>query len=237
MNFAANSSEFDDLYPALGRLVVNSSFMEGCLRNFVHWLALSDDAWILFAGQSVDWLIQSGKAMLGELDGADEFNLQNIERFQAALGRAKALNEHRNHLVHGDWRLQYRDDYEPRPRNSPADNRVFFVARSRLRRDASVRQVAVVDIELLADQMRELGEEIEAATQEGARVRYSWNNLRNRPSEGFVDWDPVVMLDALARKHGVKRRSSRFTELHSGAEDLEDQGDDGQAPRTMPADS
>ncbi|WP_328411007.1 hypothetical protein [Nocardia sp. NBC_00403] len=237
MNLAANSPEFDDVYPALGRLVVNSSFMEGCLRNFVHWLAVSEDAWILFAGQSVDWLIQSGKAMLSELEDTDEFALQNIERFKAALEGAKTLSEQRNHLVHGDWRLKFLDDYEPRPRSSPADDRVFYVAHSRLRRNDRVRQITVVDIELLADQMRELGEEIEAATQEGARVRYSWNNLRNRPSGEFVDWDPDVMLDALARKHGVNPRSSRYAELYSDAEDLEDPSDDGKAPRTMPADS
>ncbi|MGW0634124.1 hypothetical protein [Nocardia salmonicida] len=203
MSLSANCPEFREVYPPLGRLVVNSSFMEVHLRNFVHWLVSSDDAWVLLAGQSVDWLIQSGKTMLSELEGTPEFDLQNIERFRDALRKAKTLSEHRNHLVHGDWRLEWDDEYEPRPKNSPADDRVFYVARSRLRRDATVRQVAVVDIELLADQMRELGTEIAAATEEGGRLRYSVENLHRPETPGsWVDWEPEVVLGALARRFG-----------------------------------
>lgn len=201
MDSAAKSSEFDDVYPALGRLVVSSGYLEGQLRSFAHWLAVSDESWVIFAGQNVDWLIQTARAMLSELKYASEFSLQDIERFESALSKAKELSEDRNHLVHGHWRVAnlLGDEFEPRPQNSPADERVFYVARSKLRKDDKVRQVAVVDIELLADRMFELGQEIQAATDEGQRLRHAWSIVERRPYPGYADWDVDAVMDALSR--------------------------------------
>ncbi|MEV4234067.1 hypothetical protein AB0J47_02690 [Nocardia sp. NPDC049737] len=193
-------SDFDDVYPAMGRLVVNSSFLESRVRMLVAWLARVDAAGIVFDGQSVDWLVRTGKAMLRECQNAENFALQDVKRFENALSQAKALNQERNFFVHGDWSTRcYDDECERRPSGKPADHRIFYVARSRLQRASEVREVAVVDVELLADQVRTLGQEIDAALGEGDRLRWAWEAMYPEPPLKRSWDDETVVLEALRR--------------------------------------
>ncbi|MEU7141692.1 hypothetical protein ABZ942_19735 [Nocardia sp. NPDC046473] len=200
MYVAADCSDFDDVYPALGRLVLSSSYLEGRLRYLVGWLAATDEASIVFDGQSTDWLIQSAKAMLGELKQTGAYALQDCGRFEAALARAKELNNDRNFFVHGEWSIESGDDLcIPRPKSRPIDERVFYIARSRLRKVFQEHEVAVVDVELLAGQMFELGREITAAVDEGHRLRFAWEALH--PPTVIESHDDIdVLLEALQRK-------------------------------------
>lgn len=192
-------ADFDALYRAVGRLVVNSSFLESRLRMLVAWLAGADDASIVFDGQSVEWLVGIGKAMLGELRQT-RFAIQDVERFEAALSKAKGLNQDRNFFVHGDWSTQsYDDECVRRPTKKPADDRIFYVSRSRLRRVPEEREVAVVDVELLADQIRALGDEIGAAVDEGARLRWAWQAMYPEPPLKESTRDRLIVLEALKR--------------------------------------
>ncbi|ONM46464.1 hypothetical protein [Nocardia donostiensis] len=192
------ASNLDHIYPALGRLVVNSGFMETHLRLLVSWLADIDDASIIFDGQSVDWLTQSGQAILRELKQTKDFRLQDCERFENALARAKKLNGQRNLYVHGHWSVHNMlDDYTPRPRTSPEDHRIFYVCRSRLRRAIEEYEVAVVDVETLADQMLELVHEIDEAVHEGNILR--WVVLQLDPPPTFPDELNSAALNALRR--------------------------------------
>ena len=105
-----DSADFDEVYPALGRLVLNSSHMEMRLRKLVGWLAQTDEASIIFDGQSVDWLIGGAKAMISELRCTQPFAFQDCDRFLAVLTQAQVLNPKRNFFVHGHWSTQCHDD-------------------------------------------------------------------------------------------------------------------------------
>ncbi|MEU9225873.1 hypothetical protein AB0D40_16070 [Streptomyces massasporeus] len=160
---------FDELYPALGMLVVASADMESRLRYVVSELAGGDTVWIIFEGQSVECLVQNGIAVLGQLEPAKRWPQENSDRIRDALRTALDANRLRNLMVHGDWRTDC-VDWETcvaRPSSGPADHRIFHVCRSRYRKGFEERQVAVCDVEALAEKMwsleRELRESMKAA--------------------------------------------------------------------------
>jgi hypothetical protein len=146
---------FDELYPALGRLVVASAGMESRLRFVVSELAGSDAGWIIFEGQSVEWLVQNGIAVLGQLEHSKRWPQENSDRIRDALRTALDASRLRNLMVHGEWRTDCLDWEEcaPRPSSGPPDHRIFHVCRSRYRKGLEERQVAVCDVEALADKM------------------------------------------------------------------------------------
>ncbi|MGW5451571.1 hypothetical protein [Nocardia sp. NPDC003979] len=199
MKHATMGGEFDELYTALGMLVVRSSALECELRHLVSWFANSPETDILFDGQSVDWLISSGRAILGEAEGLRSFDLQEVARFDSALVAARELFRVRNLYVHGDWsKKSYLDGCTLRPRNSPEDSRIFYVVRSRLRKGLEEYQAAIVDIENLADKMHGLAVEIDDAVRRGNRLRWAMDSCG---MDGYyeLDWDRDVVLEALAR--------------------------------------
>ncbi|MBF6177448.1 hypothetical protein [Nocardia otitidiscaviarum] len=202
MDGTASDPHFDELYPALGRLVVNSSRLETCLRSFLCWLAGVEEAGVVFDGQSVEWMIASSRAVLGELKCTREFQLHDCDWFEALLAEAQDLNRQRNFFVHGDWDVEDRtEDSVRRPRNSPSDHRIFYVARSRLRKSFESREVAVVDVDLLADRMLGLTRKFRAAEDEGFRLRLAWSVFEQQPPMPPGDSASIV-LDALRRRKG-----------------------------------
>jgi hypothetical protein len=160
--------EFVDLFPALGKLVVASAAMESRLRFAVSDLAGADDrGWIVFEGQSVEWLVTNGLAVLGQLEGTSRWPEENSARIRAALQEAQNVNRHRNLMVHGTWDTDclLREGCIERPANSPADSRIFHVCRSRYRKGYEERQFAVCDVEALADKMWDLEHELRQSVQ------------------------------------------------------------------------
>ncbi|MEU1861788.1 hypothetical protein [Streptomyces gardneri] len=154
---ARDSYGFDDLYPALGMLVVASADMESRLRYVVSELAGHDDAgWIVFEGQSVDWLVSNGLAVLGQLGAMQRWPADNSERIKAVLLDAQDANRQRNLMVHGEWRsdcIMREEGCVGRPSASPADHRLFHVCRSRYRKGFEERQIAISDVEALAQRI------------------------------------------------------------------------------------
>ncbi|CAM4041733.1 hypothetical protein NONI108955_05770 [Nocardia ninae] len=167
------AASFDELYPALGKMLVASSRMEWRLRYLVCWLAGEDQGgWIVFEGQSVDWLVASGRAILGELRYSRRWPDENSDRIENALAEVQAIAAQRNFLVHGDWDTKcYSENCKPRLRNLPSDDRVFHVARSRYRKGFEEREVAVTDVEKLAKRMVDLAAEMDRAK---VAARIAW---------------------------------------------------------------
>ncbi|MFD9926052.1 hypothetical protein ACFWZK_07775 [[Kitasatospora] papulosa] len=160
----------EELYPALGMLVVASADMESRLRYVVSELAGGDDAgWIIFEGQSVEWLVQNGKAALGQLEAMKRWPQANSDRIREALQSTLEANRLRNVMIHGQWRTDCIDWEEctVRPFNGPVDHRIFHVCRSRYRKGFEERQLAISDVEALANKMwfleRELKQSLKVA--------------------------------------------------------------------------
>ncbi|MFJ8138844.1 hypothetical protein [Streptomyces sp. NPDC096013] len=161
--------DFEDLYPALGQLVVASADMESRLRYVVSELAGNDDAgWIVFEGQSVEWLVSNGIALLGQLEEMRRWPTANSQRIRSALLAAQEVNRLRNLMVHGEWRAECvlpGEGCVGRPGGSPPDHRVFHVCRSRYRKGFEERQFAVIDVETIASKMWDLETELREASK------------------------------------------------------------------------
>ncbi|MGW4371248.1 hypothetical protein ACWEKT_36960 [Nocardia takedensis] len=199
MSGGATDPDFAEIYPALGRLVINSSYLESRVRFLLGFLGSSDAVWIVFEGQSVDWMIETGKAIIRESNGLYEFRLQDLDRMTAALGQAKQLNQSRNLFIHGDWSATNDDDYVvPRPAGSPPADRIYFVSRSRHRKITDTCEVAVADIDLLADRMHDLSIEINDIVEQGSQLRYAFATLYPQAFQSSASGMDVLM-DALAR--------------------------------------
>lgn len=164
---------FGALYAALGQLVVASAAMEGSLRHLVSWLSGDDDAgWIIFEGQSVDWLVSNGLALLTELEPKKRWPAEDAERLEQVLIGSREIHRLRNAMIHGEWSTEclLEEDCRRRPDGSPADTRIFHLVRSRYRKGYEERQVAVADVEATADSMTLLGARIEEARRSAQRA-------------------------------------------------------------------
>lgn len=157
------SNEFEALYPVLGKLVTESASMEISLRYVVSWLSGNDDAgWIIFEGQSIDWLVSNGLAMVSELKPPPSLPSANMKRIQKVFNDAQQAYRLRNTMVHGEWLLDclMKEDCVKRPSTSPPDNRIFHVCRSRYRKGIEEHQVAIIDVELLSQRMSDIKDEL-----------------------------------------------------------------------------
>ncbi|MFB8279582.1 hypothetical protein [Nocardia colli] len=174
------SPHFDELYPALGQLLVASGRMELQVRCLVAWLAGSDDVgWIVFEGQTVEWLVSTGRALQAErmCTQPTQKDREHLERTAQAFMAAQELNGQRNFLAHGDWRSAcYSEECRTRARNLPQDDRQFHVLRSRYRKAFDERVVAVSDVEVLAQQINDLANDIRVIRR--AIGDMPWGSLR-----------------------------------------------------------
>jgi hypothetical protein len=140
--------------------------MESSLRDVVSRLAGSDDAaWIIFEGQSVDWLVSNGLAVLTQREPMERWPTQIVAQFREALSNTQTAYRTRNIMIHGEWRTDcfMGEGCIGRSVSIPADGPVFHVHRSRYRKGLEERQIAIVDIEALAEHMRELEYELRDA--------------------------------------------------------------------------
>ncbi|MFI8306851.1 hypothetical protein ACIF80_26120 [Streptomyces sp. NPDC085927] len=146
----------DALHMSLGRLVTASAQMELHLRGVVGELAEVEDAgWIVFEGQSVDWLVNMGKALLKEHREMERWPAEFSDAIGESLAAVGAINLLRNRMVHGAWSRTClgASDCVPRPQGAAFDDRVFHVYRSRNRKGVEEHQVAVCDIQDLVQRI------------------------------------------------------------------------------------
>jgi hypothetical protein len=83
---------------ALGQVIEWSAHMEYTVRNAFCSLVGSKYAAVVAGGQSASWLIDQCKALT---DAHKDMPVDHRESIKAALERCRAINERRNHLVHG----------------------------------------------------------------------------------------------------------------------------------------
>lgn len=159
-------SDSESLYGALGKLVISSGQMESSLRDLVSWLAGNDEAgWIIFEGQSVEWLAANGQAVLERHPELTALPHQ-MEWIKQLISDAQSANRSRNLMVHGEW---HKVCPGPKgcasPSSSGMNSPVFHVMRSRWRRDSGHHHVAVSEIEALANRMTVLAVDLRSVSQ------------------------------------------------------------------------
>ncbi|MEC3916361.1 hypothetical protein [Nocardia sp. CDC160] len=163
---------------------------------------------IVFEGQSVEWMIGQAKALLGELKRSSKYELYDGDRISDALSTASGQNRLRNFYVHGQWSTtsinhEDEDGFACRRRDL-ADPLVFYVTRSRLRKEAKEREVSVADVDALVEEIRALSDELKAAVDYAFEVQLALVDHQLLPEHksmrpGEMGTDIGVVLEAMQR--------------------------------------
>lgn len=152
----------DSLLNAIGRVATASARLEGALRYVVGKLSGDDDAgWLLLEGQSTDWLISNGTAMLNLYTMDEDGAIWPLGTYGPTMRRlfkdAESLKNERNCVIHGQWSRDclFGSDAdpeacEPHSPGSAHDGELYHVVRSRYRRGLKEEAWSVNDIETLA---------------------------------------------------------------------------------------
>ena len=151
--------EDDDLtlYAAIGRVASQSANLDDTLRNLLHDLVgISDEVWVLFEGQSTDWLVNSCRAVFKVTGPSYHWSADLRDRVAQLLARIDSLRRQRNIVIHGVWSRQcfYRHDEEKhcisRPNDLKDDSETYYFMRSNQRKIFEEAHLSVADIESLA---------------------------------------------------------------------------------------
>jgi hypothetical protein len=156
----------NSLLVAIGRVTTASATLENALRHAVMELAGNHDrGWIIFEGQSLDWLILNGNAVLGEyeygggLAGRVRKNLQDLFR------RAERLRNDRNIVIHGEWSgaCFFPETCKSHSPVSKSSENIFHVLRSRYRKGYVEEAWSLSEIESLASELNATAREFDSA--------------------------------------------------------------------------
>jgi hypothetical protein len=160
----------DDLYPAIGRVVVEAALLDELLSEVLDEL-VAGDHWVntLWDGQSTDWLLNACKMIPDQRDSYQRrWTGEEHARLANLLSRVRPLSELRNTCVHGNWSEVAVDDdgtVRPRPFSDDASQQgdLLFCIRSRRDHKWFEQAFAVADIHRIADEFRILSEELSIA--------------------------------------------------------------------------
>lgn len=159
----------DALVLAIGAVASASADLEHALRTVVTDLVdvgPAEEAWLIFEGQSMDWLITNCKTLVG-----NELRLQISESEQVLrdwLSSAERLKNLRNTVIHGRWSVKCRwpdpnDSHMCSPLSATTTDEsgpVYHVERSRYRRYAVEQAWGLSEVESLAIEIMDLVDDL-----------------------------------------------------------------------------
>lgn len=170
----------DSLLIAIGRVATSSVRLENALRYVVGKLSGDHDAgWIIFEGQSMDWLLLNGNAVLGEYVGDEDGRNRRLGSYGRSLRKlfkeAESLKNDRNVVIHGEWKQEclLRSGCKPHSPDSDHAEELFHVIRSRYRRGYEEEAWSIADIEKLASKIGSLARELRGTYKASEDARLS----------------------------------------------------------------
>jgi hypothetical protein len=176
-----------ELREAVGRVTMASAEIDQTLTRLLDEIAgVNDHNWILFRGQSTDWLIKSILELLKFGAAPYRSTVDDLAVMQKLVNEISSLQIHRNMVVHGIWSTRPQwgevDDedpaWRPRPRlwGDRDEDTILYCHRTRLRRIPPDQKMTVSDVHHLAKLIEDVDQELVAVMQD----------IRNRP---FPDVD------------------------------------------------
>ncbi|MGW0184460.1 hypothetical protein ACWDV7_01690 [Streptomyces sp. NPDC003362] len=147
----------DDLTLAIGKVVRESALTDELLREMIGDLLgeASDFVWILFEGQTSEWLASTPKELLKLVDPTNRtWAKEEHEKLISIIGELGLLRRLRNSAVHGVWLRDAiaHDEWAGRPWGNVSDGTpVYFCFRSKQRDEPEVRELSVRDVEMIAE--------------------------------------------------------------------------------------
>ncbi|QIS19556.1 hypothetical protein [Nocardia terpenica] len=182
-----------ELLTAIGRVATASATLEAQVRFAVGDLAggIGGEGWIIFEGQSMDWLILNGIAVLGEYNleygGYTSAFRNSIEQMKKCLRDVEKVKSERNTIIHGEWSSSCVTGWEPgdclphstETTDAPAET-IFHVVRSRYRRGYQEQQWSVAEVNKLAEEIRILTGRIRNARKKVNEIQmYTFSTTGN----------------------------------------------------------
>src|SRR5215217_6918686 len=124
-----------ELYAAIGRVACASAELEDTLRWVIGEFCITDEASVLWDGQSWDWLIRGCTSILEGVYHPDTWWMKKYQaQLLSLLKEARGLQEDRNFVIHSTWRrnrLLEEGNCRPRPKGSLPDTRLYYFLRTR----------------------------------------------------------------------------------------------------------
>lgn len=182
---AATDEQRAALAQAIGRVAMRSASSDDTLRFLMADLAETNDpGWMIFEGQSTDWLINQSQALLKAAEGQSAGTPFDSE-LKAALGKVAGVAKLRNEIVHGLWTTASNfDDSECKPRpfgNIPSKELLWYCHRSRYYRFEAPSRWTASDVNRVSDQIEEYRREAAtvfarrlASLSEDGEVMHVW---------------------------------------------------------------
>lgn len=158
------------LRAAVGRVAQESALLDEFLRELLDELVgPSDHIWLLFEGQSSEWLIETTLAMLEQVDPYfRKWSATQRRGVEELLNDARKLRPLRNAVIHGVWSyvsIMEPEDIRSRPwGEADSGEPVYICTKSRFRKVFAQARFAASDVERLANEF--------AATYSGLRDRF-----------------------------------------------------------------
>ncbi|MFE7895993.1 hypothetical protein ACFU3E_00340 [Streptomyces sp. NPDC057424] len=147
----------DDLTLAIGKVVRESALMDELLRELIGDLLgeASDVVWILFEGQTSEWLATTPKELLKLVDPVNrKWAKEEHEKLISIIGELGLLRRLRNAVVHGVWLrdpIAY-EEWAGRPWGNVSDGTpIYYCFRSKQRDEPEVRELSIRDVEAIAE--------------------------------------------------------------------------------------
>lgn len=169
--FGARPVRSAELSEALGRVVLASAEADQTLTKVLEGVAgVNDHNWILFRGQSTDWLIQSILELIKFGASPRGVKDDDVVAIRGLVATLQKLHGYRNTVIHGVWTDaptwgEVDDDdpeWRPRPRfwGRRDDEPVIYCHRTRLRKIPPDQEITVSDVAHLADLIEKVNEDL-----------------------------------------------------------------------------
>lgn len=170
------------LFRAVGRVSVESALLDELMREVITELIEgSDYMWILFEGQSTEWLIATVLEILTEMDSHRRIWPDDLHsRFKCIMSGIKKIRPLRNSVIHGNWTYDTPaelTEIASKPWRTIVHNEdVYYCNRSRMRDIEEVREFSISDVDHLADLFMDARMALTATARLMLRVKHDDDN-------------------------------------------------------------
>ena len=152
----------ENLTLAIGKVARESALMDELLREMIGDLLgePADIVWILFEGQTSEWLATTLKELLKYVDPHYRKWEKGVhEKLISTVGELAPLRRLRNCIVHGVWLHDSAgsEDWPERPWGDVDDGTpIYYCFRSKVRDEPEMRELSVRDVEIIAERINDV---------------------------------------------------------------------------------
>jgi len=156
----------DDLLLAIGRVATESAMLDAALMEIVNLLSLTETWWRITEGQNTDWLLNTCKILLEEINPYyKRYSKNDHDLFMSLLREGHTLRVTRNLVVHGLWTTEHflDENLHPLPWTEIDLKAIYTVGLGKRGREGSnyvEKYMSIDDVNQLAREIARLRDEL-----------------------------------------------------------------------------